>query len=274
MEAHAWGQSGSAAELVPPRGAAPSFEVATIKASRSDSAGTNFGIAPGRFNAENATVEELIKFAYNVKTNDGIEGEPKWTGSEKFDVNAKISDAEAETLQKLQPSQRIEQYRLMVRSLLAERCGLITSTQTKELPVYALVIAKDGPKLKVVEPGKEHTPFLWGGSKGKLNASSVSMALFADWISGNADLGGRAVIDQTELKGSFDFTLTWTRVESGTNAMSGPGTSQTPASVISTDQGEPPLFTALQEQLGLKLESRKGPVEVLAIDHVERPSPN
>ncbi|MFC5862519.1 TIGR03435 family protein [Acidicapsa dinghuensis] len=263
------------AQLVHPiAGPTPSFEVATVKPSPNDSPSTNFGIAPGRFSARSATVEELIKLAYNVKASNGIEGEPKWATSEKFDIQAKIDDTEAEAMQKLQPAQRLDQYRLMMQSLLTDRFGLTTSTRTKMLPVYALVVAKNGPKLEVVEHGKAHMPSLWGGSRGELHASSVSMGMFADWLSGNVDVGGRPIIDQTGLKDSYDFTLKWTRNESGANAMAGLGTSHPVTSVVPTEQGGPSLYTALQEQLGLKLESRKGPVEVLVIDQLKRPTPN
>src|SRR6185437_157018 len=194
---HALGQApGSKKNVLRPNdGTAPSFDVATVKPSRSISAGTGFGIAPGRFSAEKATAEELIRFAYNVKTTNGIEGGPKWTGSEDFDIDAKISDTEAEGIQKLQPSQRLEQYRLMVQSLLEDRFGLVTSTKTEERPVYVLVLAKNGPKLAAVDSAKQRMPMLWGGSRGELHASSVSMALFADWISGSAETDGRSVID-------------------------------------------------------------------------------
>lgn len=252
----------------------PSFEVAAVKPTGSDSAGTHFGIAPERFSAKSATVKELIEFAYNVKTEDGIEGEPKWAGTEKFDVDAKIPDTEAETMQKLLPSQRLEQYRLMMQSLLRDRFGLAISIQTKQLPVYALVVAKNGPKLTLVEPRGQHMPGLSGGGRGELHASSVSMALFADWISGKSEIGGRAVIDQTGLKGTYDFTLTWTRMEGETATTSEPPTNQPATSGIPIDQQGEPLFTALQEQLGLRLEPAKGPVQVVVIESLEKPSPN
>lgn len=259
---------GSAGESAAGVAEAPAFEVATVKPSLSGSASTNFGVAPGRFSADNATVVELIRFAYDVKTDGGIAGAPAWASAEKFDVAGKIADAEGEAIEKLDPSQRIEQYRLMMQSLLQERFGLMTSTQTRELAVYALVVARNGPKLS--EPGKQRSPQLWGGSRGELHASSVSMALFADWISGSADAGGRAVIDETGLKGSYDFTLKWTKPESAANTMEASGS----AAPNQIEQTGPSLFTALEEQLGLKLEPAKGPVKVIVIERVQRPTPN
>jgi uncharacterized protein (TIGR03435 family) len=255
-------------------GAPPAFEVATIKPDPSGSAAMNFQIAPGRFRAENATVEALIRFAYNVKTSDGIEEGPKWTSSKRFDIDAKIADSDAEKIKELPPPQRFEQYRLMMRSLLGERFGLRTSTRTKELPEYELIVAKSGPKLTPVESAKQHMPWLWGGSRGELHAASVSMPFFCDWISGREDIGGRVVVDKTELTGSYDFTLKWTPVESGPSTLAGAGTNGTAASTSAVEESEPSLFTAIQEQLGLKLVSAKGPVQVLAIDHVGQPTEN
>jgi uncharacterized protein (TIGR03435 family) len=269
MGARVAGQApGSAAESAADTGPTPAFEVATVKPSLSGSPATNFGVAPGRFSVENATVVDLIRFAYNVKTDGGIAGAPAWTTPERFDVAGKIAEAESETIEKLDPSQRIEQYRLMMQSLLAERFGLKMTTQTRELPVYALVVARGGPKLS--EPGTQRAPQLWGGSRGELHASSVSMALFADWISGSADAGGRSVIDETGLKGSFDFTLKWTKTESAANMMEASGS----AAPNQIEQTGPSLFTALEEQLGLKLEPAKGPVKVIVIERVQRPTPN
>jgi uncharacterized protein (TIGR03435 family) len=253
---------------------APSFEVATVKPARNASAATNFGIAPNRFNAENATAKELIGFAYNVKTSNGIEGEPNWTASEKFDVDAKIGDAEAEVIGKLQPSQRIEEYRRMMQSLLAERFGLKTSNQTRELPVYALIAARNGPQLTQVDPTKQRLPMLWGGSKGELHAESVPMAFFADWISGSGDTDGRPVIDRTGLTGSYDFTLKWTRIEDAANAMGSLGTSQPTTGANPVDREGPSFISALREQLGLTLVPTSAPIQVLIIQSMEKPSQN
>lgn len=118
-------------------------------------------------------------------------------------------------------------------------------------------------------------PQLWGGSRGDMRATGVSMPLFADWISGGEDTDGRAVIDRTGLTGSYNFTLKWTRIAHGANAIDGTATNQPATSAIAIEQGGSSFFTALQEQLGLKLESTKGPVQVLVIDHIdEQPTAN
>ena len=252
----------------------PVFEVATIKPSQGNSGLTNYGIAEGRFKADNATVADLIKLAYDVRSDDQFEKGPDWTNSERFDMDAKIAEADAVALQKLAPTERFNQYRLMVQSLLTDRFKLKVSTRETVLPVYAMVVARNGPKLTATAAGKQHMPWLWGGSRGELHAASVSMGFFAGWISGRGDAGGRVVVDETGLTEVYDFTLKWTPVESAASAMGGAATNAAAANAPGTDQGGPSLLTALNEQLGLKLESTKAPVQVLVIDHVERPSQN
>jgi len=259
--------------LRPVGGPAPAFEVATIKPSH-DGGTTNYGVAEGRFSADNATVAELIKLAYNVQSSDQLQKGPDWTNSARFDVNAKIADADAAAFAKLAPTERFDRYRLMVQSLLADRFKLKLSTREKVLPVYALVVAGNGPKVTATAPEKQHLPWLWGGSKGDLHAASVSMDFFAGWLSGMTDAGGHVVVNKTGLNGIYDFELKWTPMGSpaAVSAESNANTQATGGHAI--DATEPSLLTALQEQLGLKLKAQKSPVEVLVIDHVEQPSPN
>ncbi|MEO6807263.1 MAG: TIGR03435 family protein [Edaphobacter sp.] len=241
----------------------PAFEVATIKPSPAGSGFVNFDVSPARFKVVNGTLKECIQFAYNINSDDQIGKGPDWMSSKKFDIDAKMGDAEAEAIGKLPPGERIDQYRLMVQSLLAERFDLRISKTAKERPVLALVATKNGPKLTPAA-ALNGAPQLFGGSRGDLTAKSVSMNFFANFfLSGRSDLGGRVAIDATGLKGSYDFTLKWSSGDAS------------PALPEGSAAGDSPAFvTALQEQLGLKLESRKAPVEVLEIDHVEQPSPN
>jgi len=159
-----------------------------------------------------------------------------------------------------------------VQSLLGERFQLKMSTRERVLRVYAMVVTGSGAKLTATATGTQHMPWLWGGSKGELHAASVSMEFFAGWLSGRADTGGRVVVDKTGLKGIYDFTLKWTPME-----MAAGGAAESNGSAAgghADDATEPSLLTALEERLGLKLEAQKAPVEVLVIDHVERPSAN
>jgi uncharacterized protein (TIGR03435 family) len=262
--------------LHPADGPAPTFEVATVRPSRSEATGTNYHLSNARFQAENAPLTTLIRFAYDIKSDDQLPKDPGWIAQEKFDIDAKVDDSEVEAMGELLPDQKLEKYRLMVQSLLENRFKLKVSRSMKELPVYALVVAKGGPKLTPVNVPAEaimkRMPTLAGGSRGELKAGDVSMALFSDWLSGSLDTANRVVIDATGLKGSYDFTLNWTPDDVHIAQFSGAG--QGPANTSAADSSRPSFFTALQEQLGLKLESRKAPVEVLVIDHVERPSPN
>ena len=251
----------------------PGFEVAVIRPSAADAAGTNFMLSSSRFSVTNAPLTDLIQFAYNLKTNQQVPKTPAWIASEKFDVDATIADADRDALKKLPADQKLEQYRLRVRTLLADRFNFKASMQTRELPVYALVLAKGVPKpaLAPAPPDTlaQRTPTLGGFSIGQVKAGAVSMAVFADWLSGRPDVDGRPVVDATGLKGSFDFTLGFARA----------GEQPTPYDAANAhnntaQDADVPLLTALEEQLGLKLEPRRAPVEVLVIDHVEPPTPN
>ena len=260
----------------------PSFEVATIRPSHSDLQKLGFRMTRIEFNVQNASLTDLIKFAYSVKSNAQLPKGPRWIDSDKFDINARIEESQAETIQKLPPDQRFDQRRLMLQSLLSDRFGLKLSSQTKDLPVYALIVAKGGPKLKEVEglplpqPGHSspppppgtlapgvHLPTLTG-RRGQLTAGAVSMPFFVNWVSGQPEMGDRVVTDATGLKGSYDFELNWSPDDGHTPLLNG----------VPQETTGPSIFTAFQEQLGLKLESRKAPVEVLIIDHAERPSEN
>src|SRR5581483_5451464 len=231
-------------------GTAPSFEVATIKENHTAGATFSFSLQSGRFMADAAPLDRLIRFAYDMKSDHQVVNMPRWADSERFDIDAKIGDADVEAVKKLPPDQRFQQYRLMVRSLLADRFQMKARTETQELQMPQLIFH----------------------ASGDLKASSVSMAFFAGWLSGRPDTSDRVVIDTTGLNGSYDFALKWTPVELG-SPPGGADANQQPGTPPLSDTG-PSLFTAIQEQLGLKLEPEKGPVPVLVIDHIEQPSPN
>ncbi len=170
----------------------PSFEVAVIRPSAADAAGTNFMLSSSRFSVTNAPLTDLIQFAYNLKTNQQVPKTPAWIASQKFDIDATIADADRDALNKLPADQKLEQYRLRVRTLLADRFHFQASMQTKDLPVYALVLAKGGPKPALVPAPSDtlaqRTPTLGGFSSGQVKAGAVSMAVFADWLSGRPDV--------------------------------------------------------------------------------------
>ena len=276
VQLHAWGQETDSPELLlhPQADKAPSFEVASIKHNHDPGVVFSFRLQPAGFKADGAPLDRLIRFAYEVKSDQQILNMPKWASSEHFDIDAKISDADVAALKKLTPDQSFRQYRLMMQSLLADRFRMKVTTEKMLLPVYALAIGKHGAKLSPAAelPEGHKLPQLIFHASGDLKASSVTMQDFAVWLSGKSDTGNRVVIDSTGLKGSYDFGLLWEPVEYGaTGAIAGAGQ---PAGSTSSESGKPPLFTAIQEQLGLKLEPRKAPVEVLVISDLEQPSPD
>jgi uncharacterized protein (TIGR03435 family) len=263
----------------------PSFEVAAIRPNRSGDHSSHIRTSNGRFGVTNQTTKTLIEFAYNIQDIQ-ISGGPSWIASEKYDIDAKIEDSLAEELQKLPPEKRREQLGLMLQSLLADRFNLKVGHETRELPVYALILAKNGPKLQESKPS-DTSPNGTKGSAGHVNRhmgissrageseirdEGATMAAVAQQLSQQLS---RTVLDQTGLKGMYDFTLRFSHDQSPPAMFKGsgdssPGTGNAPP----PESSVPSIFTAIQEQLGLKLEPTKGPVEILVIGHIEKPSEN
>jgi len=248
--------------------AAPTFEVASVRPNKSASANTNFGIQGDRFTADNTTLKELILLTYNVRDLQLV-GAPDWIGKERYDIVAK---ANAPLKSGAVPAE--------VKQLLADRFGLRVHNEKQELAIYALVVASPdgrlGPAIQRVEvdrcpqaaaeaaararSGQPRPPVAPGQrpgcglfyNPGSLRGGSIGLGPLVGRLS---PIVGRVVTDRTSLTGQFDFDLTW-------------------APEAGPDASGPSIFTALQEQLGLKLESTRGPVDVLVIDHVEPPAPD
>ncbi|MGA3328307.1 MAG: TIGR03435 family protein [Terriglobia bacterium] len=273
------------AQAAPSAGAPlPSFEVASIKPNRSGDNRIGIRFQPGRFNANGVTVKQLIGLAYNVRDFQ-VTGGPSWISSDRFDIDAKEPDAFAEQLAKLPPDQRRGKLGLLIQSLLADRFALKVSHASKELPIYALVVAKGGPKVPEAKPGDTYPNGIKrpdgrpvGGAgmmtmgPGQLTGQGVPITFLVQQLSQQL---GRTVLDQTGLKGTYDLTLKWTPDQSSGGMFQGPpGGGPAPDNAPPPDASGPSIFTAVQEQLGLKLESTKGPVEILVIGQVEKPSEN
>jgi bla regulator protein blaR1 len=263
----------------------PSFEVASIKPNRSGAPNRFFRFAdPSRMTITNIPAKDLIGFAYHVQPFQ-ISGGPGWINSQGYDIQAKVDDSVVARLQKLPPEERMDQFRLMLRALLVDRFKLKLDYQTKQLPIYALVVAKGGPKLTptTLPPAaptadakvqsQPRGPMMMM-SPGRLTARDVPISSFAEVLGRQPELGGRLVVDQTGLKGKYDFTLQFAP-ETG---MLIPGTNDRPPMPANAppppDANAPSIFTAIQEQLGLKLEPAKGPVQTLVIESIEVPSEN
>ena len=236
----------------------PGYEVATIKPSNPDQQGRGFTLQGRHLVARNFTVEGLITLAYNLHGTQ-VSGGPDWIKTAHFDMDV-LPDHEG------LPS--LEQARGIVRKLLADRFGLKFHDDTKELSVYVLSRAKTGPKLTKSGSDPGSPPGL-GGPPGMMRVRNASMAEFAQVMQGVVD---RPVLDHTELGERYDFTLRWTPDESQYGGRIPP--QNTADNGAANADPQPPLFTAIQEQLGLKLEAMKAPAKVMVIDSVQKPSEN
>ncbi|HLX00330.1 MAG TPA: TIGR03435 family protein [Candidatus Acidoferrales bacterium] len=263
-------------------------EVVTIKPGDPSAPARLLGIGFGgdKFGARNATLMEMVRYSYSLapRGEDGhVTGGPNWDNSDRYDVDAKMEPSVAEALWKLPPEQRFKAMQHLMLAILKDRCQLSVHRDVKELPVFTLVIAKGGPKLKEASPEELVLPAPDSDARGgyvgpRLGWSRGSIAGQATTIPRLVNLLqmllGRTVIDNTGLTGSYDFTVQYTPDEMGGAAPTASPTGAEDQSASIPGEIGPSLFTALQEQLGLKLQSGKGPVEIIVIDHVERPSPN
>jgi uncharacterized protein (TIGR03435 family) len=223
-----------------------SYDVATIKSIKGPVNMSRGPLLQGRTVTCTAlTVRDLITYAYNIRY-EQLAGGPNWIGEDHYDLLAK-SEGEGP----LKPSES----RQMMQALLAERFKLQVHRETQEVPMYALVVGKRGPKVKASE---ETTACfsVRGSDKGmSMEARCATMELLTMQLSGTA---GRHVVDRTGLTGRYAFKLEWWPVQ------------MTPPA----DNTVPSMFDALQEQLGLKLEPTKGPLEKVIVDHADRPTEN
>ncbi len=219
------------------------FESISIKPNHSGNTENNMRTSPGRLAAENVTPHNLLLYAFGM-AETRLFGEPDWVSKEKFDVTAVTGTSIEFNRTTLQP---------YLQSLFADRFQLKYHREDREFPIFSLVVAKGGPRLTAspVE-GASSTGIHANAGKNLLNAKNVTMKRLAEVLSQQSD---RFVLDHTGLTGQYDFNLAWS------------------SDLTSDDAQEPALFTAVQ-QLGLKLEPAKGPVEVVVIDHIERPTPN
>lgn len=247
----------------------PEFEVATVRLNTSGQSGASLGGRPGgRLLGTNQTVRNLIRNAFNLQPYQ-IVGGPDWIDSARFDIVAKAADADLDGKGMVPPPGMM----LRLQALLEERFSMATHWETRELPAYALVRVSPtslGPRMTVHAgdcarpPGSAPAPATgapavkcgtnvnMSPTGAKVTGSGITMETFARNLSGAA---GRYVVDKTGLAGPYDLELAFTPEQSA-------------------DTTGPSLFTAMQEQLGLRLDSQRAPIEVLVIDRVERPTPD
>jgi uncharacterized protein (TIGR03435 family) len=258
--------------------ARPEFEVASIKPAAPEERGMWIRPTPGgRVNITNMTLKELIVIAWRVQPFQ-VSGGPPWLDSARYDISAKAEKSFGQG-----------ELPLMIQSLLTDRFQLTIHNETKELPIYALVLArKDGklgpglteakqgsctpfdPSKPLPPPDPGKPPTLGCGGVfmgvGGLRGTSIPVTRLTPVLSRTL---GRTVIDKTGLTANFDVKLEWTP----DNAQAAPGLPDAP-NPPPADASGPSIFTALQEQLGLKLAPQKGPVEIIVIDRAEKPSAN
>jgi len=232
------------------------FDVASIRPmTYADGARTHIYNSPrtSEFRAINVTLRDLLEVAWGIPETQMLSG-PAWASTDKFDLEAKSDAKFNEHLAGLSIDQGREEKRQMLQALLADRFELAAHAEKREMPIFAMVIAKGGPKLITTNVNGALS-----GGRGRISITGGddALAVLAFELSWRL---GRPVVDQTGLKGRYELTLNWTEDDVPSTA--------------AISSGGPSLFTAIQEQLGLKLEATKGPVPVLVIDHAEKPSEN
>jgi len=254
MACAAHGQAQSPATAPAPT-ATPEFEAVTIKPVKDPNPNRTHDKEEGRrFSAYSMTLRELIMMAYRVDARE-IAGGPAWMATDEYDIEAVADDG-------VQVNEHLGE---LLQKLMADRFQLALHREQRMLPAYALTVAKGGSKLKAAEAG--------GGQgagcehMGVCNFRKVPLAQFTRWLS--FVVLDRPVVDKTGITGTFDFSLRWTPDESQFSALGlrAPTAADNP-------NAPPPLFEAIEEQLGLKLEPEKIPAEVLVIEKVERPTEN
>lgn len=230
--------------LFPQSGSAPRFEVASIKPSNADPGSSGINTGHGRLAASNVTLKRCIMGAYAVGPNQ-VFGGPDWLESDRFEITAKAEQPVGDHL-----------LMAMLQTLLADRFKLTLHREAKPIQAYVLEIGKNGPKLEKGDGGDSKT----NNGRGDIIATNTTMDRFAEILSRQMDL---PVVNHTGLEGVFNLRLHWTPE------------SATPAKPVDGAAIEgPSIFTAIQEQLGFRLHAQKVPVEVLVIDHAERPTEN
>jgi uncharacterized protein (TIGR03435 family) len=252
-------------------GAVFEYDVASIKLNTSG--GTSVGVRnlPDGYSVTNVQVEALMQWAFGVQSYQMIAA-PAWFSSERYDIEAKMDPAVADAFQKLNADDRRIARQHMLQALVLDRLKMAIHRETRELPIYSLVIGKGGSKLQETKPSAPGVPVPRGGVSVRTSRTGNGPMTLTVLHCTNIELPnvfvphvGRTVVDKTGLTSVYDFTLQFMPDD----AAVAPGSASS-----APDPTAPSIFTAIQEQLGLKLESGQGPVEVIVIDHVERPSGN
>jgi uncharacterized protein (TIGR03435 family) len=261
----------------------PSFSVVSVRPTDPNQELSHGGVSPDSYAAERTSMEQVLAYAFGMGYEHELVDAPAWVRNDHFDIQGKLDDEQVASLRKLSRDDREEQMRWMVQSMLVERFHLAYHFETRELPVYVLEVAKSGLKCprdttsQPAIPDPSRPRFRWSAapsppppppgwqppspSEHKIQLQSLHLRtkgwpfwLVVTLLGHQPELEGRPVIDKTGLEGSYDCEMNWSQAESD-------GTGEF-------------FFTAVRDQLGLTLQPSKGPVEVLVVDSISRPSEN
>ena len=246
------------------------FEVSVVRLSKPDAQNSNLNLGKDRLEAKNLTLESLLQFAYRLSSgsDDQIIGEPKWMKSTRFDLEGKLDAETAAKVSKMPYEERLETLRGMLKALLAHRFQLKVHQEERILPVMKMQAIGETKLVKFAIPAGDAPPKSWQGlhndGHGHIEGRGADLKMLASVLALQPEVGGRLVVDQTGLPehDRFTFELKWTPERLGgtqTETSDVPGMS---------------LFTAMQEELGLKLTASKAPIDVVVIDRVQMPDEN
>jgi uncharacterized protein (TIGR03435 family) len=246
----------------------PAYEVVSIKLASPGDRNSGWKDLPNGLDYTNMPLVWLIYSAYGIRMDNQISGLPEWVKTDHYSVSARVDEETAEVWKKLSKKELAQQQQLMLQALLADRCKLKVRREVKELPVYDLVIAKGGLKMKEAAPDEKEfsewrqTAMYSATSQGdEYTITATTHAGTAPDLARNLPNSvGRVIVDKTDLgEKRFDFELKWSSSALAPSEGGGAG---------------PSIFKALEEQLGLQLEPAREPVDTFVVEHMERPSAN
>jgi uncharacterized protein (TIGR03435 family) len=246
----------------------PAYEVVSIKLASPGERDGGSKDLPNGYDFKNMALVWLIYGAYGIRMDSQISGLPEWVKTDHYSVSARVDEDTAAAWEKLSPKEIWKQQQIMLQAMLADRCHLKVQREVKVLPVYNLVIAKGGLKMKEAAPDEKAITYVKSyamyNDAGQSGGFTVTMTTHAETVSELAEYlpsdTGRVVVDKTGLGDKrFDYELRWSSDQEAPSDKGGTG---------------PAIFKALEEQLGLKLEPARGPVDTFFVEHMERPSAN
>jgi uncharacterized protein (TIGR03435 family) len=255
------------------------FEVVSLKPTKNPEGEWYLHDTSDGISGVNVHLMLLVKEAYGIYEDYRYAGGPEWLSSETYSVEAKMDASVADQYRKLPRDQRLLAKRHMIQVLLEERFNMKAHRETKEFPVYFLVVAKGGPKFRESKPNPDDPTApknaVWKGPgmKGGMMILSAKLMPISQLAQTLSEELGRMVVDKTGLTGTYDFDIQYA-LERGSQPISGGSSEGQPIPFASEPTSGPSVFTALESQLGLKLDSGKAPIEIIVIDHIERASGN